>query len=130
MKYSKQREAVMDVIKQSCDHPNAEMIYERVQKVIPNISLGTVYRNLNYLVEANQIIRISIPGECDHFDKTTSTHCHLFCTKCSGVKDVMSDKVTNLEQELEMDTGNIITSHNIVFTGICKDCKLEKKEGN
>lgn len=123
MKYSRQRETVLDIVKQSCDHPNADTIYQRVRKILPNISLGTVYRNLNSLVESNHIIRIGIPGECDHFDKTTSTHCHLFCSKCHNVVDIMTDKVTNLEHELEIDTGNIISSHNIVFTGICKDCK-------
>lgn len=123
MKYSRQREMILDIVKQSYDHPNADTIYQRVRKVLPNISLGTVYRNLNNLVSSNHIIRISIPGECDHFDITTSTHCHLFCNKCHNIVDIMTDRVNNLEHELENDTGNIITSHNIVFTGICKKCK-------
>ena len=77
MKYSKQREQILSIISNSYDHPTAYMVYEQVKKDIPNISLGTVYRNLNSLCENKQIRRLAIPNDNDRFDKVDS-HCHLY----------------------------------------------------
>ena len=61
MRYSKQRELVMQTVQQLCDHPTAEEIYDKAAQECPNLSLGTVYRNLNSLVEAGRVRRVSIP---------------------------------------------------------------------
>ena len=65
MRYSKQRELVMQTVQQLCDHPTAEEIYDKAAQECPNLSLGTVYRNLNSLVEAGRVRRVSIPGKAD-----------------------------------------------------------------
>ena len=70
MRYSKQRELVMQTVQQLCDHPTAEEIYDKAAQECPNLSLGTVYRNLNSLVEAGRVRRVSIPGKADRFDHT------------------------------------------------------------
>ena len=62
MRYSKQRELVMQTVENLCDHPTAEEIYDTAAKECPGLSLGTVYRNLNSLVEAGRVRRVSIPG--------------------------------------------------------------------
>ena len=68
MRYSKQRELVMQTVENLCDHPTAEEIYDTAAKECPGLSLGTVYRNLNSLVEAGRVRRVSIPGQADRFD--------------------------------------------------------------
>ena len=65
MRYSKQRELVMQTVENLCDHPTAEEIYDTAAKECPGLSLGTVYRNLNSLVEAGRVRRVSIPGQAD-----------------------------------------------------------------
>ena len=87
MRYSKQRELVMQTVQQLCDHPTAEEIYDKAAQECPNLSLGTVYRNLNSLVEAGRVRRVSIPGKADRFDHTLPWHSHLYCTVCGGVTD-------------------------------------------
>ena len=82
MRYSKQRELVMQTVQQLCDHPTAEEIYDKAAQECPNLSLGTVYRNLNSLVEAGRVRRVSIPGKADRFDHTLPWHSHLYCTVC------------------------------------------------
>ena len=67
MRYSKQRELVMQTVERLCDHPTAEEIYDKAAQECPNLSLGTVYRNLNSLVEAGRVRRVSIPGKADRF---------------------------------------------------------------
>ena len=85
MRYSKQRELVMQTVENLCDHPTAEEIYDTAAKECPGLSLGTVYRNLNSLVEAGRVRRVSIPGKADRFDHTLPWHSHLYCTVCGGV---------------------------------------------
>ena len=91
MRYSKQRELVMQTVQQLCDHPTAEEIYDKAAQECPNLSLGTVYRNLNSLVEAGRVRRVSIPGKADRFDHTLPWHSHLYCTVCGGVTDAEVD---------------------------------------
>ena len=85
MRYSKQRELVLHTVEQLCDHPTAEEIFDKAAPECPGLSLGTVYRNLNSLVEAGMVRRVSIPGRADRFDHTLCWHSHLYCTACGGV---------------------------------------------
>lgn len=128
MKYSKQREIILKVVKESMDHPNAEVIYEKVKQEIPNISLGTVYRNLNHLADYGLIARISIPGDCDRFDHTIRDHAHFHCIECHKVEDIPVNYISDLKNKVKENTKNEILSYNLVFTGICKDCNRKKDE--
>ena len=92
MRYSKQRELVMQTVQALCDHPTAEEIYDAAVKECPGLSLGTVYRNLNSLVDAGRVRRVSIPGKADRFDHTLPWHSHLYCTVCGSVTDAEVDE--------------------------------------
>ena len=92
MRYSKQRELVMQTVQNLCDHPTAEEIYDAAVKECPGLSLGTVYRNLNSLVDAGRVRRVSIPGKADRFDHTLPWHSHLYCTVCGSVTDAEVDE--------------------------------------
>lgn len=127
MKKSYQRDIILKIVADSCDHPTAEMIYNRVKKIIPNISLGTVYRNLNSLAENGYIKRIGISNNQDRFDKTVSYHHHIRCIICNGVKDIFSDITTAFYDKIEVETEYRLLSRDLVFEGICPDCF--KKEG-
>lgn len=76
-----------------CDHPPPEEIFDKAApEECPGLSLGTVYRNLNSLVEAGMVRRVSIPGRADRFDHTLCWHSHLYCTACGGVVDADVDE--------------------------------------
>jgi len=126
VKYSRQRDIILKMVQNSYHHPNAYMVYEEVRKEIPNISLGTVYRNLNLLSELNLIKKIIVPSGNDRYDKTLINHSHFHCDKCKKVFDInesFQKITTKIEQKLECK----IISQDSVFNGICKDCL--KKEG-
>ena len=125
MKYSKQRDTILENVLSRCDHPTADMVYEDVRMILPNISLGTVYRNLNLLVELGSIRKIVMPGSSDRYDKTLESHYHLFCNKCGSVHDIMLVDIKNIDTLVEEETGFKIVSHDIVFTGICKKWQKE-----
>ena len=82
LKYSRQREAIKSFLMTRKDHPTADVVYENVRKEFPNISLGTVYRNLNTLVELNYIQKIKSTDNIDRYDKILN-HSHFICIKCN-----------------------------------------------
>ena len=127
MNYSHQREKIEEVVLNSCNHPTAETVYENVRKELPNISLGTVYRNLNTLSEVGRIRKIPMPNHCDRFDSTLNRHFHIHCIKCDKLEDVNYNINDNIYKQIEKDKNCKILSCNLVFDGICNDCI---KEGN
>ncbi len=126
MKYSKQREQILKIIDNSFDHPTAYMVYEQVRKEIPNISLGTVYRNLNSLCENKLIRRVAISMGNDCFDKIDS-HCHLYCIKCHNVIDLSNDLLYQFGETIKNDLNFEVLSNDLVFSGICYGCKEGKE---
>ena len=95
LNYSRQREAILDFLCHTTSHPTAEEVYMYIRGIYPNISLGTVYRNLALLVEHGQALKIQ--GEdCDHFDGNTRLHYHFLCDSCHHVYDVEMEPATFL----------------------------------
>ena len=95
LNYSRQREAILDFLCHTTSHPTAEEVYMYIRDIYPNISLGTVYRNLALLVEHGQALKIQ--GEdCDHFDGNTRLHYHFLCDSCHHVYDVEMEPATFL----------------------------------
>ena len=126
MRYSKQRELVMQTVERLCDHPTAEEIYDNAAQECPNLSLGTVYRNLNCLVDAGSIRRVEVPGHADHFDHTLPPHCHLYCRCCGEVTDVAVDQ-TALEQ-IFSEVPARIESFSVTLIGVCPACMAQNAE--
>lgn len=123
MRNTKQKTLVLEIVNHSVNHPTAFEIYQECIKVIPNISLGTVYRNLNSLVDLGKIQKLDIPNHITCYDKKIS-HDHFICMKCGKIidlekKNIYYDKIPN---------GHKILDYKIQYEGICCDClKLEKE---
>lgn len=129
IKYSKQREAIRVFLCGNRSHPTADEVYEAIRRQFPNISLGTVYRNLNLLSECGDIRKLSYTAGPDHFDYDTSDHYHFVCRDCGRVYDMPSICLPELNREAGAEAPGVIDSHELVFYGICRDClaKGEKK---
>ncbi len=87
-RYSKQRELIYENLKARCDHPTAEIIYTELKKDNPSLSLGTVYRNLNFLADAKMIRKLDVGQTIVHFDADLSAHHHFICNECQQVYDI------------------------------------------
>ena len=120
MNYSRQRETILRVLRSTRSHPNATWVYENVKKEIPDISLATVYRNLNQLADNGIIRRVAVPGEPEHFDHTMAYHEHMICTQCGCVVDIWPEKPLYEQFEALSETG--ITGYDLILHGLCRAC--------
>ena len=127
MRYSKQRELVLQKVEQLCDHPTAEEIFDLAARECPGLSLGTVYRNLNLLEEMGQLRRIHTGIGGDRFDAVITAHPHLICTRCGGVFDLQCDidRETELLRQTFERAGAQVDEVQIRAWGTCDRCKEE-----
>ena len=128
LKYSKQREAIRDFLAHSEEHPTADMVYMNLRESFPNISLGTVYRNLNLLVELGEAQKLAFGDGKDHFDADTSLHYHFVCRSCSAVTDLPMEPLADIDQKAQSCTADQIEDHTVFFFGRCANCF--QKEGH
>lgn len=125
-KRSRQREAIQRCLMGCHDHPTAETVYLRIKDEFPNISLGTVYRNLSLLSDLGEICKITTTGGPDRFDGNTTPHYHFACTSCGNVMDIDLPPQEHLNMLAATDFTGKIEAHTIQFTGICPDCLQNK----
>jgi len=119
---SKQKEAIIRVIKETRTHPDVDWIYEKVKHEIPKISLGTVYRNLKNLKEEGLIAQICLSDEINHYDGITGCHYHFRCDKCGMIVDLDESIDTSIEERVAMKTGFKVTHHTLELGGLCLHC--------
>ena len=123
MKYSRQRELILETVQRSDDHPTADTIYTRVRAQDPKVSLGTVYRNLNLLCENGQLLKVPIPGASDRFDHTLGDHAHAYCEVCGSATDVLPQALPMLQEALKGGCGFQVHQMNLVLEGVCPECQ-------
>lgn len=117
-----QKRLVKKVVLELC-HPSADQVYAKVKEKRPDISRRTVYRNLNLLVEQRQLQKIYMPNGADCFDFTLEPHHHIRCEVCGSIFDVDMPAAEHLEQRIRDTHGFLIRSYDVVFTGICPECR-------
>lgn len=122
LKYSRQREVIKDFLKTRKDHPTADTVYMNVREQYPNISLGTVYRNLTLLADIGDIQRLRVGDGVDHFDADVSPHYHFICTECNSVIDLEMDSIDNIIDIAGMNFNGKIAGHVTYFYGVCGNC--------
>ena len=125
---TKQRQIILETVRNNKCHPTADWIYEQAKKTLPDLSLGTVYRNLNKLKEEGKILELSYGSSFSRYDGNPENHYHLACIKCGNMYDVEIPLQDNLKKLVEDDMECKVSSHRIEFYGICKNCLDAKGE--
>ncbi len=125
MNFSKQRESILEYLKNTKEHPTAERIYSDLKQTLPNLSLATVYRNCNRLCEMGQVVRLTTNGKTDHFDADVSDHQHFVCLSCDSVHDLffaLPQEILNenLEQDFQADF------YQLYVYGTCRTCRKKQ----
>lgn len=122
LKYSRQRESIKEFLRTQTTHPTADTVYENMKQIYPNISLGTVYRNLALLTDLGEIQKLSSFGGADRYDGRITPHCHFMCTRCGCVIDLDLEDSEQLLQTAETHFKGKITGYSARFFGLCEDC--------
>lgn len=123
LKYSRQRQMIKDFLMTRKDHPTADVVYMNVRQEYPNISLGTVYRNLTLLADMGEILRLRVGDGVDHFDADTSRHYHFICNQCNQVIDLKMDDIDEIVATAGKNFNGEIQGHVTYFYGICESCQ-------
>ncbi len=121
LKHSRQRDSIKEFLMGRKDHPTASVVYDNVRRSFPNISLGTVYRNLTLLTDIGEISRIHVGDGVDHFDADTSPHYHFICRECGCVRDLDMAGI-DLDEMASRNFDGQIECHTVYFHGRCRDC--------
>lgn len=104
------------------DHPTAADVYDAIHQQQPNISMATVYRNLNLLDQEGLLSKLSIPGSADRFDGNVGHHYHMICSKCKKIFDIDVNYFSEIDERVHEQTGLYVKGHDIVFVGTCIEC--------
>lgn len=120
---TKQREAILKILRDNRYHPSADQIYDAVRKEIPNISKGTVYRNLQILREDGAISELNLNATLSRYEEKQDKHYHFRCEQCGRVFDLDEPVNTEIEKKIAERTGFRVSSHQTEFWGLCRDCQ-------
>ncbi len=123
-RFSYQKETIFNILYADKSHPSVDTIYQNVQKEIPNISLGTVYRNLNAMADEGRILRLDVGDGVVHFDADTTPHLHMLCTTCHSIidLDVEYKHIIPYIEEISKLTSHKLDKAHVLFTGECHHC--------
>lgn len=128
--FSRKRKAILDAISGTTIHPTAEWVYQALKPEYPDLSLGTVYRNITRFKEDGLIISVGIINGQERFDATVEPHDHFVCEECGAVLDLKDSVLPDsADQQVERRYGVQVASHSLVFRGICPKC-MKSREKN
>ncbi len=126
----RKRNAILSYLQNTCQHPSAEMIYTDLKSEIPDLSIGTVYRNLNLFKQQGLVTSVATVKGVERFDACTASHVHFICGDCGTVADLPQIQVPDtLNQEVTTQTGGSIDLCQLTFVGRCSQCIAENQEG-
>ena len=130
IRYSKKREAILTAIRSTTCHPSAEWIYHTLKPTHPDLSLGTVYRNLVFFQQQGQVQSVGVVNGQERFDGNTAPHSHFVCTNCGAVIDLHSVKLdSSLPRAVSEQYGLAVERHELTFYGRCQTC-IKQEESN
>ncbi|MGA2641560.1 MAG: transcriptional repressor [Spirochaetia bacterium] len=119
---SRQRERILELLQSTEAHPTANWLYVKLRKEFPNLSLGTVYRNIGILIQQRRINRIAFGSTFDRLDANTRPHYHFICEKCDSIIDLDTPPDESLNAWPDKSLGFKVSRHEIEFYGLCPKC--------
>lgn len=125
---TRQREAILEVLRGTKSHPTADWVYQEVRKEMPHVSLGTIYRNLRTLSEHGEIRELAYGSNHSRFDANPHSHYHFVCDSCGAIEDLEMPIFQELNDKVEKLGDYQVLNHRLEFYGICPDCVREKSE--
>ena len=127
-KHFRKRDAILDYLRQSKAHPSAEMIYTQLKPQIPDLAMGTVYRNLTLFKEQGLVSSVATVKGVERFDGNTDPHVHFICSGCDAVIDLDQMEVPDtLHRAASACCGGQVEQCQLSFSGRCRDCIRQER---
>jgi Fur family peroxide stress response transcriptional regulator len=124
---SRQRERILELLRGTDTHPTANWLYARLRKEFPDLSMGTIYRNLGVLTEQGLVSRIGFGSTFDRFDANMQHHYHFICDICGTITDLDLPADESLNRRVRDAAGLDARLHDIQFRGTCQKCARKAK---
>ncbi len=123
-KHFRKRDAILDFLRHSDQHPSAETIYAQLKTEIPDLSLATVYRNLALFKQQGLIQSLGNVNGVERFDGTVKPHVHFVCSHCGTIMDLKQLNVPELLcQRAAGEAEGIVDQCMLTFFGVCRECR-------
>jgi len=123
-RFSRKRQAIYDALMRSHTHPSAEELYHTLKPDYPDLSLGTVYRNLKSMVAGGDVVCVANVDGKDRYDAHITPHAHLVCRECGAVLDLpVTPELSAACDHIAKDGGVVLEPHSLRFFGLCSECK-------
>ena len=131
IKHFRKRDALYEYLKGTAAHPSAETIYTDLKQQIPDLAMGTVYRNLTLFKQQGLVSTVATVGGVERFDANTAPHVHFICQHCHKVMDLMEMQVPDdLRHTAAALCGGRVDTCQLSFSGLCRDCLENEKKGS
>ena len=128
VRYSKKREAILTAIRGTDCHPSAEWVYQQLKPLHPDLSLGTVYRNLTFFQKSGQIQSVGVVQGQERFDGIVTPHSHFICNCCGTVMDLPEINTgLDLDGAVSRQYGLAVQRHELTFYGLCHSCANQQQ---
>ena len=122
-KHFRKRDAILQYLQSVTDHPSAEKVFTQLKAQIPDLSMGTVYRNLNLFKQQGLAVSVATIKGVERFDGNTDPHVHFICQDCDAVIDLMDMEIPeSLKNVAEHSSGGKVSECQLCFTGLCQEC--------
>ena len=123
LRMTRQRKVILEELRKVTSHPTADEVYRMVRRKLPNISLGTVYRNLEILSASGMIQKLESGGSPRRYDGNPKMHYHLRCIRCGGVEDLPVGSIPAIDRAIRNARGYEILGYRLEFIGLCPKCR-------
>lgn len=130
LRRSRQRERLLDILRGTTTHPTAGWLYDMLKPEFPNLSLGTVYRNLAVLIEKGLVKKIDSGSTFDRFEAKTTPHYHLICRECGTIIDFEKRIFPEIETIISNEADFSVEGHRIDFFGTCSECRARNRNNS
>jgi Fur family peroxide stress response transcriptional regulator len=121
-RHSRQRERILELLRDSQAHPTANWLFDRLRKEFPRLSIGTVYRNIGILIEQGHLSRLAFGNTFDRLDANMRPHYHFLCDQCDAIIDLDLPIDRTLDTWLGEAKGFVVRRHDLEFRGLCPRC--------
>ena len=125
-----QRNLVFRIVSERCDHPTAQDIYEQARLSLPAISLGTVYRNLQRLVDQGRVLESKNGLKPARYEARRHRHYHVHCTECGSLEDVSVPYQESLDRKVALQLNYKLSEHRLEFYGVCPQCQEKRSKAS